>query len=178
MSGDRQKCIDAGCDGYITKPIDPKKLVGEIETCVAAAAMPQEPTKTAAKANVPQKLACRILVAEDSPDIQFLIESLLCDAGAEVELADNGQIVFDLALAAQHAGRPFDMICMDMQMPVMDGYEATRALREAGRSLPLPPTRWREIERNASTLAAMIISPSPSTRRVWSRHLERGRQRN
>ena len=50
-----------------------------------------------------QKLTCRILVAEDSPDIQFLIESLLCDAGAEVELAENGQIALDLALAAQQA---------------------------------------------------------------------------
>ena len=88
---------------------------------------------------MPQKLACRILVAEDSPDIQFLIESLLCDAGAEVELAENGQIALDLALAAQQAGSPFDIICMDMQMPVMDGYEATQNYEGRatwGRSLP------------------------------------------
>jgi len=137
MTEDRQKCIDAGCDGYMTKPIDPKKLIGEIETWVAAAAMAPEPSKTVGKAKAPQKLTCRILVAEDSPDIQFLIESLLCDAGANVELADNGQIALDLALAAQQAGSPFDIICMDMQMPVMDGYEATQRLRRAAYKGPI-----------------------------------------
>ena len=88
-------------------------------------------------ADLPQKLACRILVAEDSPDIQLLIEALLCDAGAEVQLADNGEIALDLALAAQQSGSPFDIICMDMQMPVMDGYEATQKLRNSNYKEPI-----------------------------------------
>ena len=73
----------------------------------------------------------RILLVEDGPDNQRLIELLLTKAGASVELADNGRIGLDKALAAARVGLAFDAILMDMQMPVMDGYEATQALRAA-----------------------------------------------
>jgi PAS domain S-box-containing protein len=104
-------------------------------------ATPLEPSKamTARQlaGNVPQKLTCRILLAEDGPDNQRLIGFLLRKAGAKVEVAENGQIALDLALAARQAGRPFDIILMDMQMPVMDGYEATQNLRRAGYREPI-----------------------------------------
>ncbi|MHB8969925.1 MAG: response regulator [Pirellulaceae bacterium] len=91
--------------------------------------------KTASDENraAPQaSLDCRVLLVEDGPDNQRLIAFLLRRAGAEVVVADNGQIGRDLALAARDEGTPFDVILMDMQMPVMDGYEATASLREAG----------------------------------------------
>ena len=84
-----------------------------------------------------QKLNCRILLAEDGPDNQRLIAFVLRKAGAEVELAENGEIALDLALAARQSGSPFDVILMDMQMPVMDGYEATQKLRSAGYTEPI-----------------------------------------
>ncbi|NQU22998.1 MAG: response regulator [Candidatus Nealsonbacteria bacterium] len=83
------------------------------------------------------KLDCRVLLAEDGPDNQRLIAFLLKKAGAEVVLADNGQIACDLALAARDEGTPFDVVLMDMQMPVMDGYNATHKLREAGYTGPI-----------------------------------------
>jgi len=87
--------------------------------------------------NTQPKLICRILLAEDVPDNQRLIAFLLRKAGAAVEIAENGQIAVDTALAAKRVGNSFDLILMDVQMPVMDGYQATRTLRSAGYTDPI-----------------------------------------
>jgi len=79
----------------------------------------------------------RILLAEDGPDNQRLISFLLKKAGADVTIVDNGRAAVDHALAALREGRPFDVLVTDMQMPIMDGYEATRALRSAGYAHPI-----------------------------------------
>lgn len=52
-------------------------------------------------------------------------------------MADNGQIAVDLALTAKAEGEPYDVILMDMQMPVMDGYNATMKLRAEGYTEPI-----------------------------------------
>jgi CheY-like chemotaxis protein len=79
----------------------------------------------------------RILLAEDGPDNQRLISVLLRRAGAEVVIAADGQTAFELAFAAWQTSEPFDVILMDMQMPVLDGYEATRRLRKTGYRSPI-----------------------------------------
>jgi CheY-like chemotaxis protein len=77
-------------------------------------------------------LDCRVLLAEDALDNRQLIVRLLRKAGARVSVAENGQVAVDLALAAERAGSAFDVILMDIQMPVMDGHEATLTLRKTG----------------------------------------------
>ena len=77
-------------------------------------------------------LACRVLLVEDGPDNQRLLAFLLRKAGAEVVVASNGQAGIAEALASRQTGRPFEVILMDMQMPILDGYQATRRLRQQG----------------------------------------------
>ncbi len=79
----------------------------------------------------------RVLLAEDGIDNQKLISRILTRAGAAVDLAENGRAAVDLAWTAVEHESPYDVILMDMQMPVMDGYEASALLRTTGYRHPI-----------------------------------------
>ena len=74
----------------------------------------------------------KILVVDDSPDNQILFESLFISRGAQVKIAGNGREAVDQALENE-----FDLIIMDIQMPVLDGYSATKELRSKGYNKPI-----------------------------------------
>ena len=95
--------------------------------------IPQEKSTPAKSLDAKQQLAgMNILLVEDSPDNQVLIRTYLSKSGAQVTIAENGQIGVEKALAIHP-----DLILMDVQMPVMDGHEATRKLRESGFAKPI-----------------------------------------
>jgi len=79
-----------------------------------------------------QPLGGRVLLADDSSDNQRLVSLYVNKTGAEIELAGNGKIAFEHALAGD-----FDLVLMDMQMPIMDGIETTHLLRQTGYSGPI-----------------------------------------
>jgi two-component system CheB/CheR fusion protein len=89
----------------------------------------QESKPDAPAARASDLRGMRVLLAEDGRDNQRLITLVLERAGAEVALAENGRCACEKALEALAAGKPFDVILMDMQMPELDGWGATALLR-------------------------------------------------
>ena len=79
-----------------------------------------------------KRFSGRVLIAEDTPDILKILTHHLKRAGLTVETAANGLLAIGQALA-----KPFDLILMDIQMPELDGYSATRALRRSGYAGPI-----------------------------------------
>jgi len=89
------------------------------------------------KTEFPTELTCRILLAEDVLVNQRLLTCILEKVGAEVTSLDNGEAAYEEAIKAWKSGTPYEIILMDMRMPIMDGYTATKKLREAGYEGPI-----------------------------------------
>ena len=101
------------------------------------AALPIDPGAPSAIEDRP----LRILAAEDNPVNQLVLKTLLEPLSADIAFVEDGAQAIDAWGAAVEAGQPFDLILMDVQMPVMDGLTATRAIRDAeasgGRRTPI-----------------------------------------
>jgi len=109
---------------------DTLMLVGQKETTGRDDQVPQ-------LAGEQRLTGSRILLAEDGPDNQRLIAFFLRKAGANLTIVGDGEAAVRTALDAQDCDEPFDVILMDMQMPIMDGYQATTRLRQEGYARPI-----------------------------------------
>jgi PAS domain S-box-containing protein len=123
--GDGQRCRNLGIDGYLTKPVVRVEFLEAVAAVVSAdEARHPDPlvTRHSMKEN---RQRLRVLVAEDNPVNQHVARSLLERRGHTVEVVANGQ----LAVEAMRGGT-YDVVLMDLQMPVMDGLTATQRIRE------------------------------------------------
>jgi len=136
MKGDSKKCEEAGFDGFLAKPIRGERLYRMLERILAekrdeVKKDKVEPPKIMTQHSVWEEIkhSVRILLAEDNPVNQKLAKIMLTKAGYQVEVTINGKEALEKFTVSPD---DFDMIFMDVQMPEMDGLEATRAIRERG----------------------------------------------
>lgn len=122
--GDTARCRELGIASYLIKPVRQSELLNAIVSCFATTEVELDKLEDTTQASKPSR-QLRILVAEDNTVNQIFAVRVLEKFGHSVTVADDGS----KALAALEQ-QQFDLVLMDVQMPVMDGFEATAAIRE------------------------------------------------
>jgi two-component system sensor histidine kinase/response regulator len=141
-------------DGFLVKPVTKSMIVDTLVNVFADSTLPSG--NVIEREHVLRLRGVRILVTEDNEINQQIATELLEGVGATVTVANNGREAVDLLFKSR--GRsPFDIVLMDLQMPEMDGYQATAKLRSDPRFATLPiiaMTAHATIEERNSCLAA------------------------
>jgi PAS domain S-box-containing protein len=122
--GDISRCEEAGISAYLMKPIKQSELFDAIVAGLRISPTDEGPTEALLTSRRRTIGPQRILLVEDSVVNQKLAVALLGRAGHTITVADNGRIAVDRLKTDA-----FDIVLMDVQMPVMDGLEATAAIR-------------------------------------------------
>ena len=134
----RREAEAAGIDGFLTKPIYPSTLFDAVMDAfgkeTTREGSPKKKFTTRASIYRKPLKGLRILVAEDNPTNQEVAQAVLEGAGIVVTVVNNGE---EAVSAVRNT--PFDAVLMDIQMPKMNGYDATRAIRDLpqGGSIPI-----------------------------------------
>jgi CheY-like chemotaxis protein/HPt (histidine-containing phosphotransfer) domain-containing protein len=132
LGGDISVESELGCGSTFRVTLDPGPMDGVRLLDVPPTEAITSPRSTADSTNSARLKSARILVVEDGETNRDLITVVLQDAGATVVCAENGLLGIEAAQSDS-----FDLILMDMQMPVLDGYTATLRLRQEGCTLPI-----------------------------------------
>ena len=133
---DIARTYDLGLGGYLVKPIRRSDLYQTIGIALGRTkGTPAPVPDIAIPEHATSTTSLRVLLVEDSADNQLLIRSYLKSTNHRLEIADNGAIAVE-----KFKNGHYDLILMDMQMPVMDGLTATKTIRRWERDQDLPPT--------------------------------------
>jgi len=124
-----------GFDGHIGRPVRQSQLFDTIIDAIARAGAPAVTSHpdAAQPAQATRAQGARLLLVEDNEVNQMVAAELLAEAGYICQCADDGRKAIDAVLQS-----PFDLVLMDCQMPEMDGFEATRVIRQHETHNPLP----------------------------------------
>ncbi len=122
--------------GFLVKPVTASMLLDAVADALSNRTQPVATTAPIPTTKPLQGM--RLLVVEDNIINQQVAMEMLRGEGAQVSLANNGQLGVDAVYQAQAAGQPYAAVLMDIQMPVMDGYSATRLLRRDATLANLP----------------------------------------
>ncbi len=128
-----QQADKIGLEGFLIKPVNPSLLFDTIARTFSTKKQPISNTLLMQQQRIKRRLKGQVLLVEDHPINQQVAQELLEGFGLVVGIAENGCKAIE-AIQETH----FDLILMDIQMPEMDGFEATRLIREDGRFADLP----------------------------------------
>ncbi|MEP7183865.1 MAG: response regulator, partial [Betaproteobacteria bacterium] len=124
-AGDVARGRELGVAAYLVKPIKRAELLEVIQQARGGAAPAAERPATQPRGIPAGAKSLRILLAEDSPDNVLLIQSYLDASGYSADVACNGAVALERFISGS-----YDVVLMDVQMPIMDGYSATRRIRQ------------------------------------------------
>ena len=159
----REAALESGCDDFIQKPLSSEKIKAAYANVLkqgseaSPAVGPQHESlesKTPARDAANRKPQGRVLVVEDALCMQAIVRAFLEKMDLDADMAENGQLACEMAMQSLTDGCPYDVILMDIQMPKMNGKQATKWLREHDWKGPIIAVSMHRTDKEQATFLA------------------------